>query len=193
MFDNKNFEKVRLQEVCDVRDGTHDSPTYLNVSKYKFITSKNIVGSRIVFYYFKYISKEDYDKYNERSKVNYGDILMPMIGTVGNPVIVNIKDKNIDFAIKNVALIKFKDNTKVTNIYIQKLLSSNKFIEKIERTKKGGTQQFVALKDIRNFEINLPPLELQNKFADFVKLIDKQKFHSVLKNIIKVKESEVYA
>ena len=34
-------------------------------------------------------------------------LLMPMIGTIGKPMIVNIPDDEIDFAIKNVALIKY--------------------------------------------------------------------------------------
>ena len=100
---------------------------------------------------------------------------MPMIGTIGNPVIVDIKDEQIDFAIKNVALIKFYKNTKVNNIYIKSLLMSNSFNKMIELTKKGGTQQFVALKDIRNFNIKLPPIKLQNSFAEIVQQIEKQK------------------
>lgn len=176
MFENDKFEIVKLSDVCDVRDGTHDSPSYLPISPYKFVTSKNLVNGEICFDEVKYIQEEDYNKFNERSKVNFGDILMPMIGTVGNPVIINIKDENIDFAIKNVALIKFYKNSKVSNIYVKNLLSSDSFNKMLEYTKKGGTQQFVALKDIRNFEIKLPPIELQNRFADFVQHIDKLKF-----------------
>ena len=191
MFYKEKKEKSKLQDVCDVRDGTHDSPTYVNKSDFKFITSKNLVGDNITFDDVKYIKEEDYNKYNERSKVNYGDILMPMIGTIGNPVIVNIKNEDIDFAIKNVALIKFYDDTKVNNIYIKNLLSSKEFIKKMENTKKGGTQQFIALKDIRNFEINIPSLKLQNQFAKIVQLIDKQKFNYInkineLKEIINI-------
>lgn len=175
IFGKDIYEVVKLNDVCDVRDGTHDSPSYLSYSPYKFITSKNLVDGKISFENVKYIEKKDYDKFNERSKVNYGDILMPMIGTIGNPVIVDIKDEQIDFAIKNVALIKFYQNTKVNNIYIKSLLMSNSFNKMIELTKKGGTQQFVALKDIRNFNIKLPPIKLQNSFAEIVQQIEKQK------------------
>lgn len=176
MFDKDIYEVVKLNDVCDVRDGTHDSPSYLSYSPYKFITSKNLVDGKISFEDVKYIKKKDYDKFNERSKVNYGDILMPMIGTIGNPVIVNIENERIDFAIKNVALIKFYKGTKVNNIYIKSLLMSDSFNRVLKLTKKGGTQQFIALKDIRNFNIKLPPIKLQNLFAEIVEQIDKQKF-----------------
>ena len=176
MFENKDFDICKLKDVCDVRDGTHDSPSYLSKSNYKFITSKNLVNGKITFDDVKYIDEIDYNKYNERSKVNYGDILMPMIGTVGKPIIVDIKEEDIDFAIKNVALIKFYKDSKVNNIYIKNLLCSDSFNRMLELTKKGGTQQFVALKDIRGFKIKLPPIELQEDFSIIVKQIEKQKF-----------------
>ena len=178
MFQCGNYPKDELGKLCDVRDGTHDSPKYLEESEYKFITSKNIVNNEIDFSEAKYISKQDYDKFNTRSKVNYGDILMPMIGTIGKPIIVNIPDEKIDFAIKNVALIKFLENSKVTNIYIKNLFDSDYFENAISQNKRGGTQKFIALSDIRKLEIEIPPIELQNKFAEFVKQIDKQKFES---------------
>lgn len=176
MFQSGNYPKEELGKLCDVRDGTHDSPKYLEESGYKFITSKNIINNEIDFSEVKYISKQDYDKFNTRSKVNYGDILMPMIGTIGKPMIVNIPDDEIDFAIKNVALIKFLDNSQVTNIYIKNLLDSDYFENAILQNKRGGTQKFIALSDIRKMQIEIPPIELQNQFADIVKQIDKQKF-----------------
>ena len=176
MFQSGNYPKEELGKLCDVRDGTHDSPKYLEESGYKFITSKNIINNEIDFSEVKYISKQDYDKFNTRSKVNYGDILMPMIGTIGKPMIVNIPDDEIDFAIKNVALIKFLGNSQVTNIYIKNLLDSDYFENAILQNKRGGTQKFIALSDIRKMQIEIPPIELQNQFADIVKQIDKQKF-----------------
>ena len=176
MFQSGNYPKDKLGKLCDVRDGTHDSPKYLKESKYKFITSKNITNNEIDFSDIKYISKQDYDNFNARSKVNNGDILMPMIGTIGNPIIVNIPDEKIDFAIKNVALIKFPTYSKVTNIYIKNLFDSDYFENAISHKKRGGTQKFIALSDIRTLKIEIPPIELQNKFAEFVNQIDKQKF-----------------
>lgn len=176
MFQSGNYPKEELGKLCDVRDGTHDSPKYLEESGYKFITSKNIINSEIDFSEVKYISKQDYDRFNTRSKVNYGDILMPMIGTIGKPMIVNIPDDEIDFAIKNVALIKFLDNSQVTNIYIKNLFDSDYFENAILQNKRGGTQKFIALSDIRKMQIEIPPIELQKKFADIVKQIDKQKY-----------------
>ncbi len=176
MFQSGSYPKEELGKLCDVRDGTHDSPKYLEESGYKFITSKNIINSEIDFSEVKYISKQDYDRFNTRSKVNYGDILMPMIGTIGKPIIINIPDDEIDFAIKNVALIKFLDNSQVTNIYIKNLFDSDYFENAILQNKRGGTQKFIALSDIRKMQIEIPPIELQEQFEQKFQQIDKQKF-----------------
>ena len=52
----------------------------------------------------QYISEKDYLEINRRSKVNKNDILMGMIGTIGNVALVR---EEPNFAIKNVALIKY--------------------------------------------------------------------------------------
>ena len=165
-----NFSKMKLGKICDVRDGTHDSPKYQTVG-YPLITSKNLTSGEIDFSNCNYIKEEDYKKINLRSEVTRGDIIMPMIGTIGNPIIVNT---DIRFAIKNVALIKFNNN-KLQNIYVKYFLGSDYFDFSVLRNIRGGTQKFIALKDLRDLDILVPPLELQNQFASFVQEIDKSR------------------
>ena len=156
---------ARLGDICDVRDGTHDSPSYV-AEGYPLVTSKNIVDGNLDMSDISYISLEDYNKINERSKVSTGDIIMPMIGTIGNPYIVGTFT---DFAIKNVALIKFTNDI-VYNRYIFHFLNSEKFEKYIAENNRGGTQKFLSLKDIRNIQLNLPPLAEQ---MDIVEKLDK--------------------
>lgn len=166
-----NCPKSQLGKVCDVRDGTHDSPEYYDVG-YPLVTSKNVTGGKIDLSECNLISEDDYKKICERSKVDRGDIIMPMIGTVGKPVIVNIEPM---FAIKNVALIKFTPDSLVTNIYIKTLLESDYFDRAVLDKIRGGTQKFIALGDIRKLEIILPDLKHQKCFAAFVERVDQQK------------------
>lgn len=167
---NSKWEKRRLLVIADVRDGTHDSPKYIEEG-FPLITSKNIKNGRIDFENVNYISSEDYIKINQRSKVDVGDILMPMIGTIGNPVVVQDEPS---FAIKNVALIKF-NNPSLNNIYLKELLNSH-FLEFVtQKNSRGGTQKFLSLTDIRNMEIPLPPIDLQRKFSSRIEVIERQK------------------
>ena len=165
------WKKDLLGTVCDVRDGTHDSPQYYE-SGYPLVTSKNVTGGKIDLTDCSLICEADFKKINERSKVDIGDIIMPMIGTVGKPVIVDIEP---NFAIKNVSLIKFKADSRVLNIYIRALLQSDYFDDAVLSKVRGGTQKFISLGDIRKLEVLVPPMELQEQFATFIKQTDKSK------------------
>ena len=165
------WKKDLLGTVCDVRDGTHDSPQYFE-SGYPLVTSKNVTGGKIDLTDCSLICEADFKKINERSKVDIGDIIMPMIGTVGKPVIVDIEP---NFAIKNVSLIKFKADSRVLNIYIRALLQSDYFDDAVLSKVRGGTQKFISLGDIRKLEVLVPPMELQEQFATFIKQTDKSK------------------
>jgi len=148
-----NWKETCLEDLYDVRDGTHESPKFLD-SGYPFITSKNLKGDVINFDNIKFISKEDYDSFNKRSKVNKGDILFAMIGTIGNPVVVEIEP---NFAIKNVALIKVPSSQ--SNHYLKYYLQSKSVMSRFIDNAKGTTQRFVGLGNVRKTKIILPPLD----------------------------------
>lgn len=170
----KGWEVKFLNDICDVRDGTHDSPQYLQHSEYSLVTSKNIVNDGIDFSNVNYISEEDFNNINKRSKVDDGDIIMPMIGTIGNPIIVHI-DKVHKFCIKNVALIKFVAETQISNLFLLNLMKCKCFNDYLKSHNKGGTQKFIALGTIRKLKIILPPLPLQHLFAQRIEQVEHQK------------------
>jgi type I restriction enzyme M protein len=172
---NGKWDFVELSEICDVRDGTHDSPKYYQ-SGFPLITSKNVVDGKINFKNVNYISKADLDKINRRSGVGYGDIIMPMIGTIGNPIIVK---ENREFAIKNVALIKFYKDSKINNYFLKSMLESDYFNQQYSNSSKGSTQRFISLGFIRKLRIPLPPKKVQDEIVteleSYQKIIDGAK------------------
>ena len=155
----KNWEVRKLGEVYDVRDGTHDSPKYIKEG-FALVTSKNLKNDVINYNNVNYISGEDYININKRSKVDKGDVLFAMIGTIGNPVVV---EKNPDFAIKNVAL--FKVPKEQDSYFLKYYLDSSIVIDKLSKDAKGATQKFVGLGYLRNFTIPLPPLPEQQRIV----------------------------
>ncbi len=99
-----NWKWVRLNDILDVRDGTHDSPKYVKADVgIPLVTSKNLRNGSIDYSDVKYISIADSEAINQRSKVDINDILMAMIGTIGNPVKV-VEEPH--YSIKNMALLK---------------------------------------------------------------------------------------
>ncbi|PWB79483.1 MAG: hypothetical protein C3F08_06675 [Candidatus Methylomirabilota bacterium] len=150
-----------LGEICDVRDGTHDSPKYV-LEGFPLVTSKNLKDGFIDFSDVNLISREDLDAINKRSKVDEGDILMPMIGTIGNPVIAHTTR---EYAVKNVALIKFHKDSKVDYRFLKDVLASAEMQTRFDRQASGSTQKFIPLGFIRALPIPLPPLATQQALA----------------------------
>ncbi len=160
------WESTELGKLTDVRDGTHDSPKQCDEG-YPLITSKNLLGSGgIDFSNITYISLDDYNSINKRSKVEIGDLLFSMIGTIGNIAIV----KECGFAIKNVALIR--KNKNVINDFLFFYLQYVNSIGYFDSIKTGNTQKFVSLSMIRNLKIHTPTLPEQTKIANFLSSID---------------------
>lgn len=162
----EDWEQRKLSDISDVRDGTHDSPKYLNTG-HPFVTSKNVKDGFINYDEIQYISDEDFNEINKRSKVDVNDILMGMIGTIGNMALIRTEP---DFAIKNVALIK--DTKQINHLYLYHFLHSS-FIEKqLSFGVDGGTQKFVSLGNIRNLDIVYPSEAEQIKLGDYFEQLD---------------------
>lgn len=153
-----SWEWVRMSDVLDVRDGTHDSPKYID-NGIPLITSKNISNGYLDFSNVKYISQEDADKINERSSVDDNDIIFAMIGTIGNPIIIK---KDREFAIKNVALLKHFSE----RVYMPFILQYMWVLQaQFNENASGAVQKFVSLKKIRQSLIPLPPLAEQKRIV----------------------------
>ncbi len=161
-----DWEQRKLETISDVRDGTHDSPAYQNEG-HPFVTSKNVKDGFINYDDIQYISDEDFEEINKRSKVDVNDILMGMIGTIGNLALIRTKP---DFAIKNVALIK--DTKQVSYLYLYHYLQSKNVEKQLFSGMDGGTQKFVALKKIRELNILVPSEDEQLQISGFLENLD---------------------
>lgn len=149
----------RLGVFYDVRDGTHDTPKYVDVG-YPLITSKNLSSGRLTFDDVKFISKKDHQQISERSLVERNDVLLAMIGSIGNPVIV---DTDRAFSIKNVALFKHYDSSGSDPNFLCLFLQNAAGV--MRNLAAGGLQPFVSLGFLRNYPIALPPLAEQHRIV----------------------------
>ncbi len=168
-------------EVCSsVRDGTHDTPKYVEAGV-PLITSKNLKENVIDFSTSKNISIDDHEKISRRSGVENGDVLFAMIGTIGNPVVVQTERI---FSIKNVALFKKNESTIISQ-YLKLWLASSAFNTILVKNEflKGTTQKFIPLGNLRILPIPLPPIfeqqaivsKIEQLFSDLDNGIDNFK------------------
>ncbi len=155
-----------LGEVCDVRDGTHDSPNKKAFGKY-LITSKNVKNGSINFDSAYFISESDFDNINKRSKVDIDDLLFTMIGTVGE--IAHITEEP-DFAIKNVGLIKTQ--SRILARYLLHYLQSTYAKDYISSNSSKGSQVFLGLGKLRNFPIPYVEPKIQSRIVQVLDNFD---------------------
>lgn len=155
---------IAMSNIIDVRDGTHDSPK-AKKEGYSLITSKHLQAYSVNKKEANLISYEDFNKINERSKVEYGDILISMIGTVG--IISFISDKSIDFAIKNVGLFRTSQSAKL-RFYVLNYLKTNEVANYIEQHLAGSTQKYISLTELRNLPIRIPSDEDLQEYNELI-------------------------
>lgn len=175
---------IAISEVIDVRDGTHDSPKPLEEG-YPLVTSKYLLPFGVDVISPNKISESDYNKVNERSKVNTNDILFSMIGTVG--LVSLIIEEEINFAIKNVGLFK-TSNCPQYKYYLLCYLKSKNTTQHIEKHLAGSTQKYISLTELRKMPITIPNAVDINKFNDlvtplFTLIIENVKENKVLTTI----------
>jgi type I restriction enzyme S subunit len=155
----ESWAHARLEDIYDVRDGTHDSPKPTSEG-FPLVTSKNLSSGKLDLSDVKLISKEDHIKVIERSRVDRNDILFAMIGSIGNPVIV---DTEIEFSIKNVGLFKYYNPQDSSPNYLNYFLKYA--AEIMKKQSAGGVQPFVSLGKLRSFVMPTPPLAEQHRIV----------------------------
>lgn len=165
----KNYKKIKLRDYClKVTDGTHDSPKE-SKNGYFLVTSKHILNGQVDTSSAYRISKEDFDLANKRSEVNKWDVLLSMIGTIGQVALI---DKDPDYAIKNVGLFKCGDETKAK--YLFYFLSSTQGQALLKSKISGTTQQYITLDELRNLEVPFPPPSEQKRISSILSSFDNK-------------------
>ena len=163
----RGWRELAAEDFCiKVADGTHDTPKPLDVGEY-LITSKHITSGKIDLSSAYKISKEDFHQINLRSKVDKWDVLITMIGTVGEVALV---DHEPNYAIKNIGLFKCGDETKAR--WLKYYLQSPDGKAEILSRMGGTTQEYIALGELRNLPISFPPLPEQRAIAGVLSSLD---------------------
>ena len=159
---------IKAEEFCDsVRDGTHDTPQPVQHG-YKLITGKHIKNGQILPESAYFISSEDYTAINQRSNVEQWDVLMSMIGTVGEVAVV--KD-DPSYAIKNVALFKC-GGSELKGRWLAYYLQNPTTKARMIGNMKGSSQQFLSLRQLRTLPIPIIETSVMKGIVDILSAYD---------------------
>ena len=172
---NKKAVNLELEEVCEfIKDGTHQTPTYVNTNEngYKFLSSKDVSRGIINWDNTKYISEELHKELYKKIAPQKNDILLAKNGTTGIAALVD-KEEIFDIYV-SLAILRLKKE--YNSKYILEGINSIEANQQFKRSLKGIGVPNLHLKEIKKVKIPVPPIELQNKFAERVEKIEKLSF-----------------
>ena len=139
---------VKAKDYClSVRDGTHDSPKPVDIG-FPLVTSKHLKSGQIEINACYQVAEDDYYEIVKRSKVNQWDVLISMIGTIGEVALVKNEPH---FAIKNVGL--FKSRSEADGKWLYYYLRTDFAQNYLREISRGTTQQYVPLGSLREMPI----------------------------------------
>ena len=175
IYDNKfGFEIMTIQDVCEpIKDGTHQTPTYTEDTEngFKFLSSKDVTSRKVDWNHLKYIPKDLHDELYKRIAPRRGDILLAKNGTTGIGAIVD-RDEVFDIY---VSLALLRPTEAVISEYLCAAVNAQETKKQFDESLKGIGVPNLHLGEIKKTKIIVPPMELQEQFATFVKQVDKSK------------------
>lgn len=147
---------------------------------YKVYEQQNAIKNDFELGHY-YITSKKFEEMKAFS-VNPGDIIISCSGTIGKVAIV---PSNAKKGIINQALLKITfDRNKISPIFAKFLIETPQIQELLFGSARGsGIRNIASMAILKSVQIPIPPLSLQNKFAEIAKKIEilkeKQKLSEV--------------
>ena len=168
MFGSKKFDKVSISELVDDRIETakkifdqHDTIKYIDISS---IDNKN----------YKMTGFQEYMLNQAPSRaqqhIRKGDIVVSTVRpNLKNIAITELDDENL-VASSGFCVLRA---LKCLPEYLFAIICSDRFTNKMTNIVTGANYPAIKSSDIMNYIVPLPPIQLQNEFAEFVAQVDK--------------------
>lgn len=144
-------------------DGPHSTPEFLSAGV-PFLSVDGIQDGELDFSKSRYISEEDHAEFSKKSKRQKGDVLIGKAASTGKIALVRT---DFEFNIWSpLAIIRSGDA--VNSSYLAYALKAIPSQIQIDNLCSYNTQKNIAMSDIPRIRIPLPPLETQQRIADYL-------------------------
>ena len=176
---SKNWNMVKIEDVANVQVGVVIKPSQYYTDKengVKAFRSLNIGEGFIKDIDWVYFTKEGHQK-NSKSILKENDLLIVRSGAPGTSCIVT---KEYEGCNAIDIIIAHPNCDKVNSYYLCTFTNMPHGKRQIDEGTGGAAQQHFNIGKYNKLQLILPPIELQNQFADFVVQVDKSKFVDVL-------------
>ncbi|VLW41739.1 type I RM modification enzyme [Streptococcus pneumoniae] len=172
--ENKIFESI--DNLFDIIDGDRGknypkSDELFSEEYCLFLNTKNVTKNGFSFDTKQFITKTK-DKLLRKGKLERYDIVLTTRGTVGNVAYYDELIKYKHLRINSGMVILRPKTPNLNQKFIIHVLRNNNY----SRVISGSAQPQLPITKLKKILLPLPPLALQNEFADFVVQVDKSQF-----------------
>ena len=170
IVNEKRWAVVELNSVCDgIGDGLHGTPEYDEKGRYPFINGNNLMNGAIeITPATKMVDEATYKRHF--IELSNNAILLSINGTLGKLAFYNGEEVMLG---KSACYCNLKPC--INRDFVYGVMKTDAFTGFLESNSTASTIKNVGLKAIRGFMLIMPPKELQIRYVEFVKQVDKSK------------------
>lgn len=166
------YDKVRLSELADIKIGPFGSllhkEDYIE-NGHPLLNPSHIIDGKVVPDRKLSISDEKYEELSAY-RLQAGDVVMGRRGEMGRCAVV--EDEGF---LCGTGSMVIRTKGEVTADFLQKIISFPAFKKTIEDMAVGQTMPNLNVPIVSSFQIIKPPIEVQNRYYEFVTQVNKSK------------------
>jgi restriction endonuclease S subunit len=127
------------------------------------LSSQNVFDNRLDLSSYRFVSEEDFQRENQRTRVSPGDVLLTIVGTIGRSLVVS--DDMPPFMLQRSVAVLGPNPSLLQPNFLARVLQSSRLQNILQGLAQGVAQKGVYLNALRDLQIPLPPLELQKEIV----------------------------
>ena len=179
LLNDKGWNVISATECCSIiTDGSHFSPQGQK-DGYPMLSVKDMRNDGFHYEKCKKISEKDFQILKKQGCIpKVGDVLISKDGSYFYYGFV-LREYKEQAILSSIAMLRPVLN-RVNPYYLCNYMLSEGVVSFVgDNYVTGAALKRVILKGIKQIPVMLPPIELQNQFADFVQQVDKSKFEEL--------------
>ena len=172
---DKAWTSLPLEEACKtIVDCPHSTPSYTTENTgFMCIRTSIVKKNKILWDDIEYIPEDEFIKRIQRKKPEIGDVVYTREGAILG--IAAIIDRECNVALGQRSMLLSPDANKCLSEFLCVAMNCDSFLDNALKGIAGSASPHINVGDIKSFKMIMPPIELQNQFADFVQQVDKSK------------------
>ncbi|MFC0308627.1 restriction endonuclease subunit S [Gallibacterium trehalosifermentans] len=136
-----------------------------------YVTIRELKNGKIIFSEkTDRINDEALKLCNNRSNLEVGDVLFSGTGTIGETAVIKSEPKN--WNIKEGVYTLKPNKSFIISKFLMYVLRADSIKEKIMEKVAGGTVKSIPMKELKNIQIPLPPIETQKQIVEILDKFD---------------------